>query len=82
MTQIFHRATGKTAVGRNLAQKCEVCSGSWELSGTCVDGDGLLNPPGEVQTYERKDTLKRRSAHVVHRVGNAKKELVYIPLVL
>jgi len=82
MAQIFHRATAKTAVGRNLAQKCEVCPGSWELSGTRVDGDELLNSPGEVQTYERKDTPKRRSAQVVHRAGNAKKELVYILMVL
>jgi len=77
MTQIFHRATGKTAVGRNLTQKCEVCPASSELSGTCV-----VNSPGEVQTYERKDTLKRRSVQVNHTVGNAKKELMHIPLVL
>jgi len=82
MTQIFHRATGKTTVGRNLDQKCEVCPAGWELSGTCVDCDELLNSPGEVQTYDRKDTPKRRSAQVDHTIGNAKKELVHIRLVL
>ena len=82
MAQIFHRATGKTAVGRNLGQKYEVCPANSELSGTCVYGDELLNSPGEVQTCERKDTLKRRSVQADHRAGNARKELVRIPLVL
>jgi len=79
ITQMFHRANGKTAVGRNLGQ---MEPASRELSATCTSDEGLLDSPEEVQIYERSDTLKKRSAQLDHTAGNAKKEPVRIPLVL
>jgi hypothetical protein len=79
MTQIFHRAIGRTAVGRSLDQRSNVYPAGSELSVPCPNDKGA---PGEVQRSERNDMIKRRSAQVDHRTGYAKNELTHIPSVL
>lgn len=76
MTQMFHRAIGKTAVGRSLGQ---MYPASWVLLVTWTGNEEILGSPEGVQTYERSDTLKKRSAQMDHRAGNDKKEPAHIP---
>lgn len=71
IAQMFHRAIGKTAVGRNLGQMSPP---------TCAGDEGLLNSPEEAQINETSVAVKKRRAQVDHRAGNAKNELARISL--